>query len=112
VFDAEFKPYQYNETKRRSAPYWLRIQSADSYRPSGDVPVLIIHKGRHIGLQLFTKRAGTLIQLAVATELPQFRAAHDVVFLLPDGLSAGQSFYARVEPRDTARKKLIFRLPL
>src|SRR5882757_10156297 len=28
VLDTEFKPYQYSETHRRSAPFWLRIQPA------------------------------------------------------------------------------------
>ena len=105
--DSRFGPFNYRDTRRRGGPFWLKLRSIDGLMPAG-VPVVIVHKGRHLQIQLFATRAGETLQLARATELPGFSGVHEAVFVLPGGLTAGQSLYARVEPVGRGAEELRF----
>jgi diguanylate cyclase (GGDEF)-like protein len=93
--DSFFGPFSYRETRRHGGAFWLRLQSVDSFTPPG-VAALIVRKGRHLTVQPFVVRAGESTPLPRAVQLPEFAGAHDAVFVLPDGLAAGQPLYVRV----------------
>ncbi|MGQ0836469.1 MAG: sensor domain-containing diguanylate cyclase [Gammaproteobacteria bacterium] len=105
--DSRFGPFDYRETRRRGGAFWLKLQSVDGFMPAG-VPSVIVHKGRHLQVQLFATGAGESIPLPRATELPRFRGVHDAVFVLPGGLAAGQSLYARVDALGRGAEELHF----
>jgi diguanylate cyclase (GGDEF)-like protein len=105
--DAHFAPFSYLDVRRRGGTFWLKLRPADTFLPDG-VPTLVVHKGRHLQTQLFATRDGPSVPLAQATALPGFRGVHDAVFVLPNGLAAGESLYARVEPTGRGREVLRF----
>jgi len=107
VLDAQLKPYLADEKNPHLAAFWLKVRSTQQFQPGG-VPILVVHKGRHLDLQLFGKRDGEFVPLPVAAQLPQFRAAHDLLFALPDGLAAGDTFYARVTPLEKGSQTIDF----
>ena len=107
ALDARFGPFSYRDTRLRGGPFWLKLNSLDGLMPA-DVPALIVHKGRHLHVQLFTSRAGQALRLAKAAELPGFSGMHDAVFLLPSGLTPGQSLYVRVDPSGRGAEELRF----
>lgn len=107
AFDAQFKPYAYNDKSPRSTAFWLKVRARQSFQPSG-VPVLVVHMGRDLDLQLFAKQGSNYSQLPLATQLPQFRAVHDLIFVLRDGLAAGDTLYARLDPRDKGSQAIEF----
>ncbi len=105
--DSQFKPFKLREARRRGMPFWLSLQA------KGDVsidfaPALIARKGRHYRVQVFAPHAGQSVQLRQVAEVSQFRAAHDAVFVLPDGLKAGDRVYARVDVRGRGSEELAF----
>ena len=95
--DYRFGAFKYRDLRRRGGSFWLKLRSVDGFVPAG-VPTLIVHKGRHLQVQLFASYNGESIALPRATELSGFSGLHDAVFVLPAGLTPGQSLYARVEP--------------
>jgi len=105
--DSRFGPYDYRELRRHGGAFWLRLRLADS-SPASGAPSLIIHKGRHLRVQVFARAGGTTVPLSQATELPAFRAVHEAVFLLPPAMTAGQALYARVEPIGNGSEVLSF----
>jgi diguanylate cyclase (GGDEF)-like protein len=107
ALDSRFGPFSYRETRLRGAPFWLKLSSIDGSMPA-HVPTLIVHKGRHLQVEVFTSRAGQTLRLARAAELPGFSGMHDAVFLLPSGLAPGQSLYARVDPQGRGAEDLRF----
>ncbi len=104
--DSRFGPFNYRDTRRRGGTFWLKLQSLESSMPAG-VPAVIVHKGRHLQVQLFASDAGAGVPLARVTELPAFRGAQDAVFVLPDRLTS-KPLYARVEPIGPGAEELRF----
>ena len=107
ALDSRFGPFSYRDTRLRGGPFWLKLQPLVGLMPA-DVPALIAHKGRHLHVQVFTSRAGQTLHLARAAQLPGFSGTHDAVFLLPSGLTPGQSLYARVDPVGRGAEELRF----
>lgn len=111
--DSQFGAFDLPKARGATEIFWLRLHSAEGFRPAA-APALIVRKGRHLHTQLFTRSdtngAGEIIPLHRAMELPDFRAMHDVVYVLPHGLAAGQSLYARVEAMGTGAEELSFAL--
>lgn len=105
--DSRFGPFNYRDTRRRGGSFWLKLQSTDRAIPS-DIPTVIVHRGRHLQTQLFANNAGETLQLLRATDLPGFSGMQEGVFLLPRGLAAGQTLYARVEPVGRGAEELRF----
>lgn len=105
--DARFGTFSYRDARRRGGAFWLKLRAHETFMPAG-VPTIVVHKGRHLRTRLFLARAGASHSLAQATALPGFRGVHDAVFVLPDGLSAGQSVYARIEPMGRGNEELRF----
>jgi diguanylate cyclase (GGDEF)-like protein len=105
--DAHFQPFQLKAASARGLPFWLKLQAKDS-AGSEIIPALIARKGRHFHVQAFAVQEGRVLPLRLVAELPQFRASHDALFALPDGIKAGDRIYARVESRGRGTEELRF----
>jgi len=73
------------------------VRADETFNPEG-VPVLIARMGWFQRVQIFAGGAAASQPLAQATDLREFGGAHDGVFIIPNGLQAGQSLYVRVAP--------------
>ena len=107
ALDARFGPFNYRDARRRGGPFWLKLQSIDALAPAG-IPVVIVHKGRHLQVDLFAAREGDPVPLAMATEFPGFSGMREAVFMLPGSLASGQHLYARVAPEGRGAEDLRF----
>jgi len=107
ALDTRFGPFDFRATRRRGGTFWLKLRSLEDVAPSG-VPVLNVHKGRHLQIDLFTSGSRETMKLDRAVDLPQFGGAHASVFVLPDGLKAGQVVYVRIEPQGQGTEELSF----
>jgi diguanylate cyclase (GGDEF)-like protein len=108
--DSQFKPFRLGEARRRGVPFWITLTPRESVTADSGA-ALIAHKGRHFRMQVYARRAGTgdVLQLHEIAEVPQFRASHNALFVLPDdGVSAGDKLYARVEVRGDGTEELRF----
>lgn len=105
--DAQLGPFNLHEVRARGTPFWLKLQARAGF-PQEAVPALIAHKGRHFHVQLFATRGGEVTPLREIAEVPQFRASHDALFVLPAGLGAGEAFYARIDARGKGSEELRF----
>jgi len=105
--DARFHTFDFREARRRQAPFWLKLQSLDAFAPEA-VATLDVRRGRHLKVQLYAKHGGLTVPLRRATSIPGFRGVQDAVFILPDGLTAGQLIYARVDPKGAGTEELRF----
>lgn len=107
--DSRFEPFDFRETRQRGQAFWLKLQSVDDFLPAA-VPTVTVRKGRHLQVRMFAANtvAGESVPLHLAAELPGFRGVHDAVFVLADGLEAGQILYARVEALGTGSEELHF----
>src|SRR6185295_11582200 len=74
--------------------------------PAQPTSTLIAHKGRHFFVQLFTP--GQAAALEPVAHLSEFRASQDALFVLPQGLKAGEQMYAHVVVRGEGSEELRF----
>ena len=102
--DAEFAPFG---VRPRADVEWFRLRPTDRFAPEG-VPALVVHKAGAGTVEVFETRDGVGVRLPAAVELPEFRGARTIVFLLPDGLRPGQSIYARLDAHGDARSIVKF----
>ena len=107
ALDAQFKPFNLRAVRAHGMPFWLKLQAKQDIAADA-MPALIAHKGRHFQVQLFSMHGGQLSPLHSVAEVPQFRASHDALFVLPDGLQAGERVYAHVEGRGRGSEELRF----
>lgn len=105
--DAQFKPFKLREVRARGIPFWLKLEAKQDV-PADIAPALIAHKGRHFAVQMYSTHGGRVSPLHLIAELPQFRASHDALFVLPDGLQAGALVYVHVEGRGRGSEELAF----
>jgi diguanylate cyclase (GGDEF)-like protein len=107
--DSQFQPFNLRETRKRGGAFWLKLRALENFAPTA-VPALVVHKGRHLNVQLFTARSPSSesVPLRNVAEHPLFRAAHEAVFVLPGALQAGQNMYARVEAQGRGSEELQF----
>jgi diguanylate cyclase (GGDEF)-like protein len=107
TLDAQFTPFSLRDTRRNGGAFWLKLRVRHDI-PAADVPVLVVHKGRHFAMRVFTAASAGGTMLPQIEDLPSFRAAQDVVFTLPAGLAAGQTLYARVDLEGRGSEELKF----
>jgi diguanylate cyclase (GGDEF)-like protein len=105
--DSQFAPFSLRDTRRHGGAFWLKLRARHDVS-STDVPVLVVHKGRHFIMKVFAAGTAGGVQLGRVEDLPAFRAAHDEVFALPAGLTAGQTLYARVDLAGKGSEELKF----
>jgi diguanylate cyclase (GGDEF)-like protein len=94
--DSHFTPAGYREAVVRGQPFWVKLQTATP--EANTVPVLNVHAGRLLRVQLYAAGTAGAVPLPRAVELPEFEGLRDVVFLLPSGALGGHPIYARVDP--------------
>jgi diguanylate cyclase (GGDEF)-like protein len=105
--DDSFISFKYADVRRQGRPFWLRIRAGEDYRPT-EVAALNARKGRHLELELYERVDGRTVPLQLATALPAFRGAHDALYVLPGGFSAGEFLYAHVRANGRGSEELSF----
>jgi diguanylate cyclase (GGDEF)-like protein len=107
ALDARFHAFKLREVRARGVPFWLKLEAQQDVLPD-IAPALIAHKGRHFDVQMFSTHDGRVTPLHSIAELPEFRASHDALFVLADGLKAGERVYAHVEASGHGAEELAF----
>jgi diguanylate cyclase (GGDEF)-like protein len=93
--DDQFQPFSKTPGHTVWRDYWLRVSPQDPPGVGG-IPVVIMNMTRPLQAELITYRDGKVVALPLATKLSGFLGTHDDVFVLPEGVSAAQPFYAHV----------------
>jgi diguanylate cyclase (GGDEF)-like protein len=105
--DDQFQPFSKAPGHTYWRDYWLRVNPEDP--PSVDgVSVVIMNTTRALHADLIAYRDGKVVALPVATKLAGFLGTHDQVYLLPEGISAAQPFYAHVTSNSSQQQFLGF----
>jgi diguanylate cyclase (GGDEF)-like protein len=107
ALDSRFGPFKLRETRRRGGVFWLKLSATHDFAPP-NVATLNVRKGRHLHVDVFTASPDRTNALPRATELPEYAGAQQAIFVLPQGLRAGQTLYARIEPRGEGAEELKF----
>jgi diguanylate cyclase (GGDEF)-like protein len=105
--DTQFGAYDFHAARESKQTFWLKLQAVADYQPD-TVATVSVRRGRHFDVQLYARHNGATVPLRLAANIPGFRGVQESLFVLPDGLSAGQVLYARVEPRGTGAEDLRF----
>ena len=96
IVDSQFKPLQRDDLLRAGPIFWLKFNALSDFHP-GQTPVLLLHKSRDIQVRVFSSADYKPVELVPAIAVSKFGAAHALVYLMPNGIQAGQSWYVRVE---------------
>jgi len=105
--DDQFQPFSKAPGHTYWRDYWLRVSPEDP--PSMDgIPVVIMNMTRSLHADLIAYRDGKVVALPLATKLSGFLGTHDQVYLLPEGISAAQPFYAHVTSNSSQQQFLSF----
>jgi two-component system, sensor histidine kinase LadS len=108
--DARFTSFAGYTATTSPETLWLRLRAPFAFDPKG-IPVLIARGGWFEHIEAFGAAKDPGIQeLPHATDLREFGGAHHSVFILPNGLAAGQSLYLRVATREDGADSLRFSL--
>jgi diguanylate cyclase (GGDEF)-like protein len=108
--DSRFGAFDRYKPTALSEILWIRLQARASFDPPDKVPVLIARGGWYERIEPFMadpRREGPQ-PLRHVIDIPKFGGAHDSIFFLPAGLSAGQTLYARVRIRESGKDSLRF----
>jgi len=105
--DENFQPFNYRAARRSGDAFWLRLTVARSIAADA-LPAISARAGRHLKITLFAADAGKIATLPVASELPGFRGVHDLVFVAPHALAAGEILYAHIEASGSGAEELEF----
>ena len=106
--DSHFGKFAGYKATAPAETLWLRLRSAAPFNPSGQLPVLVARGGWFERIEAFPSGPGGSQPLQHVTDLREFGGAHDSVFVLPSGLSAGGSVYIRVATREDGADSLRF----
>jgi diguanylate cyclase (GGDEF)-like protein len=107
VLDSQFVPFSLRDARQHGGAFWLKLLAKQDV-PAAEVPALVVHKGRHLIIQVFTTAVAGSTPLGQVDDLPSFRAAQDMVFALPAGLTSGQVLYAHVDIEGRGSEELSF----
>lgn len=108
--DQHFGPFSYRDARARSAPFWLRLRWRGDALGASGIPALTARGGRHLRFQVFATHQGTVSELPQASEVPGYRGVHDLVFAVPQGVTASDSIYVRVTAVGSGAEALAFSL--
>jgi diguanylate cyclase (GGDEF)-like protein len=106
-FDSRFQPFNFLRARQQGTGFWLKLPLRGRSLPAG-TPVLVVDKGRHLQLRLLAGQARPGQALSAAVEIPEFRGVHRVAYVLPGGVTPGQSLYARVDTLGRGAEELRF----
>ena len=108
--DSELLPFQTYQPNTSAATIWVRLHAPSDFKPDGKVAVLKVRGGWYEHIEAFSSGPSGGGALAQATDVREFGGAHDSIFLLPNGVAAGQTLYLRVAIRDDGKDSLRFSL--
>ena len=94
--DAQFKPYKVEDVQRAGPIFWMKFTALKDFHPVG-TPVILLRKSRDIDMKVYAISAGKPVELQAATAVSQFGAAHQLLYIAAEGISAGQSWIVKVE---------------
>jgi diguanylate cyclase (GGDEF)-like protein len=109
--DSRFGPFDSYKPTSMTETFWIRLQARTSFDPLGKVPVLIARGGWYERIEAFTGNPGAqggAQPLRRVVDIPKFGGAHDSIFVLPAGLTTGQTLYARAQIREDGKQSLRF----
>jgi diguanylate cyclase (GGDEF)-like protein len=106
-FDSRFRPLAGYKGSASAETVWLRLTLPASSDPAG-IPVLLARGGWYEQVDAFPAGPAVEQPLPRATDLREFGGAHESVFILPKGISAGQTLYLRVATADYGVNSLRF----
>jgi diguanylate cyclase (GGDEF)-like protein len=109
TLDEQFQPFSAAPGHTLWRDYWLRVSPQDPPNITG-VPVLIMNSTRALQASIIAYRGGKVVTLPLATKLPGFLGARDLVYTVPEGISLSQPFYAHVTSSSNERQLLSFSL--
>jgi diguanylate cyclase (GGDEF)-like protein len=105
ALDDQFQPFSKAPGHTHWRDYWLRVSPQDP--PSVDgIPVVIMNVTRALHADLIAYREGKVVALPLVAKLSAFLGARDLVFTLPEGVSATQPLYAHVTSSSTRQQFL------
>jgi diguanylate cyclase (GGDEF)-like protein len=105
--DDQFQPFSKARGHTYWRDYWLRVSPQDPPNAEG-IPVVIMNVTRALQASLIAYRDGKVVALPLATKLSGFLGTRDLVFTLPEGVSAAQPFYAHVTSGSSEQQFLSF----
>ena len=108
--DSHFGTFEGYKATALAETLWLRLRPAAAFNPSGGLPVMIARGGWFERIEVFPAGPAVTGPLQHIIDLPEFGGAHQSVFVLPHGLSAGDSLYIRVATREDGADSLRFTL--
>jgi diguanylate cyclase (GGDEF)-like protein len=107
--DSRFMPLAGYKASAPAETLWLRLTVPTAHSSAG-IPVLIARGGWFEHFDAFPAGSAVGQPLPHATELREFGGAHDSVFILPQGVTAGQPLYLRVATEADGADSLRFSL--
>jgi len=108
LLDSHFGGFAGYKAAAHAETLWFRLRASSSFNPAGQLPVLIARGGWFEQIEAFGAGPGAAQPLLHITDLREFGGAHDSVFAIPGGLSAGQSIYLRVATQEDGADSLRF----
>jgi diguanylate cyclase (GGDEF)-like protein len=106
--DSHLENLDVYKPRKASETLWLRLRTPAAFRPEEKIPVLIARGGWFEGIEAFAAGPAVSQPLAHVTDLREFGGAHDSIFILPEGLAAGQTLYVRVAVQEDGKESLRF----
>jgi diguanylate cyclase (GGDEF)-like protein len=96
ILDSQFKPFKPSDLERAGKVFWLKFTALSDFHADG-TPVLMLNKSRDMKARLFSVTSGKPIEITSVISVSRFAAAHQAVFLVPEGIRSGQSWYVQIE---------------
>jgi diguanylate cyclase (GGDEF)-like protein len=106
--DSHFAGFAGYKATAPAETLWLRLRSTAPFHPAGEVSVLIARGGWFEKIEAFPSGQAVTEPLQHIIDLREFGGAHHSIFVLPNGLSAGQTLYLRVATREDGAGSLRF----
>jgi diguanylate cyclase (GGDEF)-like protein len=108
ALDSHFGSFEGYKATGGVETLWLRLRTAAAFNPTGRLPVLIARGGWFERIEAFPAGPNVAAPLQHIIDLREFGGAHNSVFVLPNGLTAGQAVYIRVATREDGADSLRF----
>ncbi|HEY6922687.1 MAG TPA: diguanylate cyclase [Steroidobacteraceae bacterium] len=108
--DSHFSAFAGYKASAAVETLWLRLRPTAAFDPDGKLPVLTARGGWFERIEAFPAGPAVSEPLQHIIDLPEFGGAHQSVFVLPRGLTAGDSLYVRVATREDGADSLRFNL--
>lgn len=106
--DSRFEAFEGYKATAQSETLWIRLRARGTFDSAGKIPVLIARGGWFERIEAFPAGPPDSQALQHVIDLHEFGGAHDSVFILPGGLTAGQVVYARIATQEDGKESLRF----